>query len=529
MSLCINPHCQKQQNPDDILFCQGCGSELLLQGRYRVMRQLGGGGFGVTFEVNEVRSNSPKVLKVLINNLPKAVELFQQEAQVLAQLNHPGIPQVERDGYFVYHPRDSQNPIHCLVMEKVVGMDLEKYMKNREMRPIDQTLAMEWLKELVIILQQVHSQNFFHRDIKPPNIMLRADGRLALIDFGTARAITQTYWFAQAQGGVTGINSAGYTPTEQMNNRAVPQSDFFALGRTFLYLLTGKEPTDPAVYDSYNNELGWRNFAPNISPQFADLIDSMMAHLPSQRPGNTEEILQRLTQIEQALNPPRQVTAPPTPPPVPTPPPKPVSAGMDFWLRWMLATIIGLTIGAALSGFAAYTVFLYTYPLVWGGIIYTLLVAPVGIMQWLALRRRVNQAQWWVLATAIGSGTGGAVGATVGHLLKGSSFLVYFAIVGSLVGAVLGVAIGQWLVLRRWVYKAGWWIIATIGSIVLGGAAGYVVVVTLIYALLRGVYVSSNVSFLMSWAVLGVVSGAVIGAITGRVLNWLLLRHPLQQ
>lgn len=313
MSFCINPHCSNPQNSDDELFCISCGSELLLQGRYRVLRQLGGGGFGVTFEAMEVRTHTPKVLKVLINNHEKAVELFQQEAEVLSKLHHPGIPKVERDAYFVYFPRNSQNPIHCLVMEKIVGMDLQKYMENRGMRPIDQNLAMQWLRELVNILERVHNQNFFHRDIKPPNIMLRANsGELALIDFGTARELTQTYYFAQAQGQVTGIISAGYTPVEQMNGKAVLQSDFFALGRTFVYLLTGKQPTDPEVYNSYTNEMGWRSYAPHISPLLADLIDRMMAQLPSQRPANTQEILNSLTQIDQSLQPP-----PPPPPPPP--------------------------------------------------------------------------------------------------------------------------------------------------------------------------------------------------------------------
>ncbi|BAY10515.1 pectinesterase family protein [Calothrix sp. NIES-2098] len=311
MSFCINPQCTNPQNSDDELFCISCGSELLLQGRYRVVRKLGGGGFAVTFEAIEVRTNTPKVLKVLTNNHPKAVELFQQEAEVLSKLHHPGIPQVERDAYFVYFPRNSQNPIHCFVMEKIVGMDLQKYMENREMRPIDQNLAIAWLRELVLILDRVHNQNFFHRDIKPPNIMLRSNsGELALIDFGTARELTQTYYFAQAQGQVTGIMSAGYTPTEQMNGKAVLQSDFFALGRTFVYLLTGKQPNDPEVYNSYTNEMGWRSYAPHISPLLADLIDQMMAQIPSQRPANTQEILQRLTDIERSLQPP-----PPPPPP----------------------------------------------------------------------------------------------------------------------------------------------------------------------------------------------------------------------
>ncbi len=312
MSLCINSHCPNPQNRDDELFCLSCGSELLLQGRYRVTRQLGGGGFGLTFEIIEVRNKTPKVLKVLINNQLKAIELFQQEAEVLSQLNHPGIPKVERDGYFTYFPRNSQNPIHCLVMEKIVGMDLQKWMENRDLRPIDQTLAIQWLHELVIILHQVHSQNFFHRDIKPPNIMLRATGELALIDFGTARQVTQTYWLAQAQGQVTGIISSGYSPAEQMNGQAIPQSDFFALGRTFVYLLTGKQPTDSTIYNSYGDEINWHNSAPSISPQLTNLIDQMMARVASHRPANTQVILQQLTDIERVSPPPLQ---PPLPPP----------------------------------------------------------------------------------------------------------------------------------------------------------------------------------------------------------------------
>ncbi|MBW4642444.1 MAG: right-handed parallel beta-helix repeat-containing protein [Goleter apudmare HA4340-LM2] len=325
MSLCINSHCPNPQNRDDELFCLSCGSELLLQGRYRVMRQLGGGGFGLTFEMIEVRAKTPKVLKVLINHQSKAVELFQQESEVLSKLTHPGIPKVERDGYFTYFPRNSQSPIHCLVMEKIVGMDLQKWMENRGQRPIDQTLAVQWLNELVTILQQVHSQNFFHRDIKPPNIMLRATGELALIDFGTARQVTQTYWMAQAQGQVTGIVSSGYTPVEQMNGQAVPQSDFFALGRTFVYLLTGKQPTDSTIYNVYGDQINWQDYAPNISPQLSNLIDQMMARVPNQRPANTQVILQQLAEIERGLQ--QQAPLPPLLPPppqeqqVPAPPP----------------------------------------------------------------------------------------------------------------------------------------------------------------------------------------------------------------
>jgi serine/threonine protein kinase len=235
MTPCINPHRQTPNNSDNERFCRSCGSELLLNGHYQVMRRLGGGGFGVTYEVNDTRNSVTKVLKVLINNQQKAIELFQQEAQVLQNLNHPGIPKVESDGYFVFFPRGSKEPIHCLVMEKIVGIDLEKWMQNRGMSPIDQDLMMQWLRELVTILDQVHTQKFFHRDIKPPNIMLNADGRLSLIDFGTVREVTETYQVKVGAGeNVTGIVSAGYTPPEQINYHAEPRSDFFALGRTFV-------------------------------------------------------------------------------------------------------------------------------------------------------------------------------------------------------------------------------------------------------------------------------------------------------
>jgi serine/threonine protein kinase len=299
MSLCINPQCPKPQNTETDLFCQGCGSELLLKGRYRTLRKLGEGGFGVTYEVVTVRSNLPQVLKVLTENSPKAVELFQQEARVLSELQNSGIPYVDRDSYFSYFCKNSSHPLHCLVMEKIVGMDLEQYMANRDSRPIEQSQAIDWLQEILGILASVHQQNFFHRDIKPSNIMIRSSGELALIDFGTARQVTGTV--VNQQGGVTGIISPGYTPQEQINNYAVPQSDFFALARTFVKLLTGRYPLD--FYDSYNDEIRWRQAAPDISPVLADLIDEMMAAKPNQRPATAELILQKLADIERQLYP----------------------------------------------------------------------------------------------------------------------------------------------------------------------------------------------------------------------------------
>ncbi|MDF5710289.1 MAG: serine/threonine-protein kinase [Nostoc sp. S4] len=527
MSLCINPHCPNPQNRDNELFCLSCGSELLLQGRYRVLHHLGGGGFAVTFEVNEVRNNIPKVLKVLINNQQKAIELFQREAEVLAKLNHSGIPKVERDAYFVYFPRNSKNPIHCLVMEKIVGIDLQKYMENRGMRVIDQNLAIQWLRELVTILHQVHNQNFFHRDIKPPNIMLRATSELALIDFGTAREVTQTYHFAQGQGQVTGIVSAGYTPIEQMNGQAVPQSDFFALGRTFVYLLTGKQPLDSEIYNHENNELRWRNQAPHILQPLADLLDEMMAHRPHQRPANTEVILQRLAEIDISLN------SPPVRPPllantfagIPTQvkstsgSPTPLRAKVqitvserNFWLRWVLANLVGCTLVILVPYFSYQANANFGSAWFIGG----LLAALVSTMQWLVLRQKVYQAASWILGTTAGFAVGAVMSYVVTYNLSENNREAI-----AFVGAIIVASLGQWLVLRRHVHKAGWWMLTTPISC----AVSFFVTILAIGFLSSAP--GGSASF-YTVVFVGAVLGGVFGVLTGAVLVTL-LRHPISK
>ncbi|HEY9851356.1 MAG TPA: protein kinase [Leptolyngbyaceae cyanobacterium] len=300
MSLCINPHCPKPDHPQNSnnRHCQSCGSDLLLQGRYRVMRLLSdNSGFGKIYTAEE--RGTSKILKVLkenLNNNAKAVQLFQQEAKVLAQFQHPGIPKV--DGYFPYQTRNGLI-LHYIVMEKIEGPNLEEWLKQQGNHPISEQQAIAWLKQLAEILHLVHGKQYFHRDIKPPNIMLRPNGQLVLIDFGTAREATYTY-LAKVGAGyqITAIVSAGYTPPEQQNFQAVPQSDFFALGRTFVYLLTGQNVLN--FYDAHNDVFRWRQ-AVNISPSLADFIDNLMAQKPQDRPLNTQVLLQRIEELAQKL------------------------------------------------------------------------------------------------------------------------------------------------------------------------------------------------------------------------------------
>ena len=287
----------------------------LLQNRYRVLQKLGKGGFSQTFEIDD--RGIQKVLKVLTlerfsqqESKQKAVDLFQREAAVLSRLNHPGIPKVEPDGYFIV-PQETDELLHCLVMEKIDGITLKQWRTENHNYILTQEQAISWLKQLVEILEQLHQQELIHRDIKPSNIMLKPDGQLVLIDFGAVREITGTYLQRQRDN-ITGtvIISTGYTPPEQMEGHAVPQSDFFALGRTFLYLLTGKSPTD-FDRNPRTGKLQWRESATQISREFGDLIEYMMATFHGQRPQKPKMILNC---IEDIVSP-----EPPLPPPPPIP------------------------------------------------------------------------------------------------------------------------------------------------------------------------------------------------------------------
>lgn len=300
MSYCVNPKCPQ---PDDSAnqnhtHCIHCGTEVLIQERYRIIRQIGSGGFGKTYEVEDDGTN--KVIKVLLQNHEKALQLFKQEADVMMRLTCPGVPKVQPDGYFEIPLPEGQDTLHAIVMEKINGLNLREWMKKRRNKPIAEELAIDWLKQLSEILAVVHQEQFFHRDIKPLNIMIKRNGQLVLIDFGAAREVTNTYFAKVGQGqNITGIVSPGYTAPEQANGKAVPQSDFYSLGRTFVFLITGKTPTCFSEHPR-TGKLVWRKSAPHISDGFADVIDYLMASFPGKRPQNAQAIIRCLEEIDEA-------------------------------------------------------------------------------------------------------------------------------------------------------------------------------------------------------------------------------------
>ncbi len=290
MSYCINPWCFHRQNPEELEFCQSCNTSLTINERYRIirpLRELNQHHHTEIFEIDNL--GTIKVLKVLTRDRRRLVELFEQEAELLKQLQHLGVPQV--DTCFNFLLPDSGKQLHCLVMEKIPGQNLKQWLEQNGV--LIEELALDWLLQLSQWLENLHQEEVLHRDIKPANIMLRPDGKLVLIDFGTARQITTTYSNKLEQGELTRVYTSGYTAPEQINGQAVCQSDFFALGRTFVHLLTGIHP-DRLLKDPQTGALIWRSQAPQISNSLANLIDELMIPLPQQRLQQPQLMVEKL-------------------------------------------------------------------------------------------------------------------------------------------------------------------------------------------------------------------------------------------
>ncbi|MBO1055053.1 MAG: protein kinase [Dolichospermum sp. JUN01] len=299
---CINPHCQRPYpQPWGNKFCNSCGAPLHLLDRYFSLKPLGAGGFAQIYTIWDEKTQTEKVLKVLVETSPKALELFKQEAEVLSSFRNSGVPKVEADGYFqvnLINPKPHQLP--CLVMEKINGYTLEEVLINSP-QGCSEDLVIGWFIQAVQILQELHQRQIIHRDIKPSNLMLRTstpatpgkDDKLVLIDFGGAKQFSGSVLRSHPTS--TRLYSSGYSPYEQIRGGNVgPAADFYALGRTIIQLLTGKYPPD--LEDSLTGKLRWRNYR-QIKSDLADLIDEMVQDDPKLRPANAVIIHKRLIKI----------------------------------------------------------------------------------------------------------------------------------------------------------------------------------------------------------------------------------------
>lgn len=176
-------------------------------------------------------------------------------------------------------------------------------------------------------------------------------------------------------------------------------------------------------------------------------------------------------------------------------------AEWGFGLRWVLATTVGWVVGFAVcEALKAFVEDLFIDGAVIG--------ISVGIMQWLALKGRVNRAGWWIVASIVGFAVGKAIGDAFAQVVPGA---VGFVLSGAAIGASLGIA--QWLVLRRHVAHAGWWVLAS----VLAWAVGW----GMISVVDEAVGGPAGTAY-----VIGAVGAAVAGMITGVALVWLWRLRP---
>jgi serine/threonine-protein kinase len=295
MSYCLNPACPNPENLLDTELCQACGSKLLLRDRYRVLQELGKGGFGATFlSKDESLPGSPycviKQLRPAVSSphvLQMARDLFRREAKTLGKIgNHPQVPRLL--DYF------EVNQEFFLVQEFISGFTLQQEVKKNG--PFTEAGVKQFLSEVLPMLQYIHSSQVIHRDIKPANLIRRTqDKKLVLIDFGAVKdKVSPTRANASEQTALTAyaIGTPGYAPPEQMAMRPVYASDIYALGITCVYLLTGKSPKD-MDYDPNNGEMLWEQNV-HTSEHFASVLQKMLDVSVRHRYQNAAEVLRAL-------------------------------------------------------------------------------------------------------------------------------------------------------------------------------------------------------------------------------------------
>jgi eukaryotic-like serine/threonine-protein kinase len=291
MSYCINPLCIDRQNPDRALRCQACNTHLLLyKRRFQIFEKISKPNHNPEWEVFRVTDNrgdcQPKVLKTLTSHESEFTARFKREIDILKNSKNSGIPAYVIDFHI---PADGNRPeLYCLVMESIDGEDLEEWLQTNGKLSDEQT-ALTWLNKITIILAYIHSKKHFHRDIKPSNIMLKHSGDLALIDFGIVRQITST---VNQYGASTQAYTPIYAAPEQVVGKAVPQSDFYSLGKTFIHLLTGQRPVQSEL-DLHKWEYETDFPTSGIIP----LINWLLEEDLQQRPKTPEKILEAINYI----------------------------------------------------------------------------------------------------------------------------------------------------------------------------------------------------------------------------------------
>jgi serine/threonine-protein kinase len=252
---------------------------ILLQGRYRVIRNIGGGGMAAVYLAEDTRLPGrhcavKEMSPAQAQDRNWAISAFKQEAQILANLKHPGITPVtdffaERGNWY-------------LVMEFVEGQSLDKVLAAAPGQRLPASQALNVLEQLCKVLEYLHARTppVIFRDLKPGNVMLTPANEVKLIDFGIAR------FFKPIQGRDTvNLGTPGYAAPEQYGGigQTDARADVYGLGVLLHQLLTGYDPTSTPFRLPPAESLNQ-----NVSPQVGQAIrqatqQDMQQRFPSVR------------------------------------------------------------------------------------------------------------------------------------------------------------------------------------------------------------------------------------------------------
>jgi len=270
----------------------------ILQSRYRLLNLLGQGGFGRTYLVEDQgRFNELCALKEL--NPPqgdyafgKSKELFQREAQILHQIEHPQIPK--------FRATFEEDHRLFLVQDFVEGKTYREILDNRKTRGFvfAEKEVVDLMQKILPVLTYLHGKGIIHRDIAPDNIMLRDRDQLpVLIDFGVVKDIATRLQTPETLKQSTTVGKLGYAPIEQMQTgNAYPNSDLYALAVTAIVLLTGREPQE--LLDDNTMTWHWQRWC-QVSPGFAQVISRMLSYTPAQRFSSATDVSGSLANLAQ--------------------------------------------------------------------------------------------------------------------------------------------------------------------------------------------------------------------------------------
>lgn len=269
----------------------------VLQNRYRIIQVLGQGGFGRTYLAEDQRRfNEFCAIKELMTTTgaegaQKAQELFEREAAILYQIEHPQVPK--------FREKFAQDQRLFLVQDYVAGKTYRTLVSERQ--TVGQTFAeaevLQLMRGLLPVLEHIHHQGIIHRDISPENIILRgSDSMPVLIDFGVVKELA-TRLQSPDTASVTTVGKLGYAPSEQMQTgRAYPSSDLYALAVTAIVLLTGREPAD--LFDETQLTWNWQRWT-RVKPAFALVVNRMLTYIPSDRYQSAADVLKALQSVDE--------------------------------------------------------------------------------------------------------------------------------------------------------------------------------------------------------------------------------------